>query len=157
MDVDNSFVPNSWVLWFWTLISSLSLSILWLQFTIQCRLTFFDWQTFTTFMSMTTVETLLHRIVLILTSPSFYNPLLQKVQLFRYIISCLRALTFPRGQALWRQEQKKLLPQAKEITFSCVSSLHNKTFLAFLALRKGKKLRLFGWYAHKVSAFFLLA
>ena len=91
----------------------------------------FDWQTFTTFMSMTTVETLIHRIVLILTSPSFYNPLLQKVQLFRYIISCLRALTFPRGQALWRQEQKKLLPQAKEITFSCVSSLHNKTFFSF--------------------------
>ena len=82
-------------------------------------------------MSITTVETLLHRIVLILTSPSFYNPLLQKVQLFRYIISCLRALTFPRGQALWRQEQKKLLPQAKEITFSCVSSLHNKTFFSF--------------------------
>ena len=44
MDVDNSFVPNSWVLRFWTYISSLSLSILWLQFTIQRRLTFFDWQ-----------------------------------------------------------------------------------------------------------------
>ena len=95
--------------------------------------------TFTTFMSMTTVETLLHRIVLILTSPSFYNPLLQKVQLFRYIISCLRAPTFPRVQALWRQEQKKLLPQAKEITFSCVSSLHNKTFLAFFSIAKGQK------------------